>query len=110
MNVLLFLSVSILADASPDVTVVEVATLKEAHEVGGLDSDGSQLVVMAAAYERPAHVLDWRERKVVATLPNAHTSNSASVSRWASPDSRFFVHCDHAATVLHAYTGRCARR
>lgn len=88
LSFLLLLSVSILANASPDVKVVEVATLKEAHEVGGLEftSDGSQLIVMAGAYDRTAHVWDWRERNVVATLPNAYASASASVSGRTSPD------------------------
>ena len=106
LNILFLLSVSILASASPDVKVVEVATLKEAHEVGGLEfsSEGSQRVVMAGAYDRTAHVWNWRDRKVVATLLNANASNSASVSGRASPDGRFFVHCDAVVTVWEAHS------
>lgn len=106
LNVLFLLSVPILANASPDVKVVEVATLKEAHEVGGLEfsSDGSQLVVMAGAYDRTAHVWDWRDGKVVATLANANASNSASVSGRTSPDGHFFVHCDYVVTVWDAHS------
>jgi WD40 repeat protein len=105
-NVLFLLSVSIIANASPDVKVVEVATLKEAHEVGGLEfaSDGVQLVVMAGAYDLTAHVWNWRDGKVVATLANANASNSASVSGRTSPDGHFFVHCDNVVTVWDAHS------
>jgi WD40 repeat protein len=111
LNVLLLLLVSILANASPDVKVVEVATLKETHEVGGLEfaSDGSQLIVMAGAYDRTAHVWNWREGRVVATLPNADASNSASVSGRVSPDGRFFVHCKYVVTVWDARTWQVHR-
>jgi hypothetical protein len=102
----LLMAFSSLVHAAAASRVVEVATLKEAHEVGALEfaADGSQLVVMPGAYGRDAHVWNWREREIVATLPNTLGRPSTSVAGRASPDGRLFVHCDDAATVWDART------
>jgi WD40 repeat protein len=104
--VTLVLSVSVLAHAAPGPKVVEVATLKEAHEVGALEftADGAQLVVMPGAYDREAHVWNWREREIVATLPNTLAAPWVSVAGKGSPDGRFFVHCADAVTIWDAPT------
>ena len=100
----LVLSMSVLGSAAAGPKVVEVATLKEAHEVGALEftADGSQLVVMPGAYDRDAHVWNWRKRETVATLPNTLAEPLVSVSGRASPDGRFFVHCADAVTIWDA--------
>lgn len=104
--IFLLCSRSIFAAAAIDARVVEVATLKEPHEVGGLEfsADGAQLIAMAGAYDSEAHVWNWRDRKVVATLSNAQASPTTSVSGRASPDGQFFVHCGRNVTVWDART------
>ena len=106
LSVFSLLFTSVIAHAEPIQKVVTVATLTEAHEVGGLEfgADTSQLVVMAGAYDRRANVWDWRTRNVVSMLPNAHASPMVSVSGRISPNGQLFVHCGSVVTVWNAHT------
>lgn len=86
--------------------VLEVATLKEEYTVGGIEftADGSQLITMAGAYSKEAHVWAWQEEKHVVTLQNAHATPLTGTPSRASPDGKYWARCGNPVTVWDTHT------
>jgi WD40 repeat protein len=106
-TLMIFISVwpaTTMAFSFPD--VVEIATLKEKNEVGGLEfsADGTQLIALAGAYSRDAHVWNWRQKFIISTLSNAYAEPMAATPSRASPDGNTWVRCGTSVTVWNART------
>lgn len=93
---------STLAFSLPD--VVEIANLNE--KVGGLEfsADGTQLIALAGAYSRDAHVWNWRQKVIISTLSEAYAEQMAAVPSRASPDGNTWIRCGTPVTVWNSRT------